>query len=43
MEAAAASGDADQLQAVSHRLAGSALNLGAAALGAAPGSSRSTS
>ena len=35
MEAAAASGDADQLRAVAHRLAGSALNLGAAALGEA--------
>ncbi len=33
MEAAAADGDADQLRAVAHRLAGSALNLGAAALG----------
>jgi CheY-like chemotaxis protein/HPt (histidine-containing phosphotransfer) domain-containing protein len=33
MEAAAASGDVDQLRAVSHRLAGSALNLGAVALG----------
>ena len=33
MEAAAASGDAAQLRAVSHRLAGSALNLGAVALG----------
>ena len=33
MESAAASGDADQLRAVAHRLAGSALNLGAVALG----------
>ena len=33
MEAAAASDDAAQLRAVSHRLAGSALNLGAVALG----------
>jgi PAS domain S-box-containing protein len=33
MQVAAASGDADQLRAVAHRLAGSALNLGASALG----------
>ena len=33
MEAAAASGDAATLRAVAHRLAGSALNLGAVALG----------
>ena len=33
METAAAAGDADQLRAVAHRLAGSALNLGAVALG----------
>jgi HPt (histidine-containing phosphotransfer) domain-containing protein len=33
MEAAAASGDAVQLRTVAHRLAGSALNLGAVALG----------
>jgi CheY-like chemotaxis protein/HPt (histidine-containing phosphotransfer) domain-containing protein len=35
MEAAAAAGDAAQLRAVTHRLAGSALNLGAVALGEA--------
>ena len=35
MKASAAAGDADQLRAVAHRLAGSALNLGAAALGEA--------
>jgi PAS domain S-box-containing protein len=33
MESAAASGDADQLRTVAHRLAGSALNLGVVALG----------
>jgi HPt (histidine-containing phosphotransfer) domain-containing protein len=33
MTAAAATGDADQLRAVVHRLAGSALNLGAVSLG----------
>ena len=35
MEAAAASGDEHELAAVAHRLAGSALNLGAVALGEA--------
>jgi HPt (histidine-containing phosphotransfer) domain-containing protein len=35
MQTAAASGDAAQLRAVAHRLAGSALNLGAATLGEA--------
>jgi HPt (histidine-containing phosphotransfer) domain-containing protein len=33
MTAAAATGDADRLRAMSHRLAGSALNLGAVSLG----------
>jgi CheY-like chemotaxis protein len=35
METAAAAGDSDQLRAVAHRLAGSALNLGAVSLGEA--------
>jgi HPt (histidine-containing phosphotransfer) domain-containing protein len=34
MQAAAATGDIDQLSAVAHRLAGSALNLGATSMGA---------
>ena len=33
MQTAAAAGDGDQLRTVAHRLAGSALNLGAVALG----------